>query len=410
MSKADPRDSERLAFMERYLRGSLLILDRIGSDLGQIEALSRRAAAVIQGGASVYASMNFGHLPEYETAPVRRGNPGLIKEHGGWGGVDFARLRTGDMVFTNACTRQAREARERGVYVVAVTSSYINNEFRPPSITCPNEDGLLLRDVANEILHNQAHYEQGLCCAPEIPGVTLCPSSATGTCALFWMLNAGIVAAVDRQDGGAALACASYLSILHRRVTALEMHLEKIQKTAILMAERVLDRGAWHTRSLEYAGLASELHGVECGPMIINSTDWNSAKPNVLLINAISPSDPDELKLAAQKRDEGAYVVAIAPASLDGATPGCRLLDVADAGFDNVSPELGGVMRTQGRLDANCPTSGVVGNILQQMLCAQWTDEMIRKGAPPFFFKGINQVGGRAFNAERKPLFERRGY
>jgi hypothetical protein len=401
----------RKPFMEEYLAGTLAILDGLRGELEHVGELTSRAAHVIRSGGTVYASMNFGHLPEHETAPARRGNPGLMKGHGGWASTNFDVVRPGDMVFTNDCARKVQAARDRGAYIVTVTCSYINNEFRPPGVTLPNEDGLLLRDVANDILHSHIPYEQGLVRAPEIPGVTLCPSAGTGAGTLFWMLNAGLAQKLADTGAGTVDQSAVYLSILRGRVEQTREHLARIAAVAAVMARRVLDGGTWHVKSLEYPGLASELHYVECGPMIVNNVAWNPTRPNVLLVSAISPAWPDEVTLAAERRQEGAYVIAVGPASLDGGTPrGGRLLDVADVGFDNFSPESRGVIRITGRDDAICPTSSLLGNLVQQMLCAQWTEEMIRGGAPPCYFRGINQVGGREFNAARQPLLEQRGY
>jgi len=407
-------------FMDVYLAGACAILDGLRGELEHVGELTARAASVIRGGGTVYASMNVGHLPEHETASARRGNPGIMKEHGACADAapghypcmetNFDVVRSGDMVFTNDCARKVRAARDRGAYVVAVTTSYVNNEFRPAGLTCPNEDNLLLKDVANDILHSHVPPEQGLCRTPEIPGVTLCPSAGIGTGTLFWMLNAALARKLTDASAGAADGCAEYLGILRERVERVREYTGRIREVAEAMARRVLDGGTWHVRSPEYPGLAYELHWVECGPMIVNNRPWDPARPNVLLINAVSPAYPEEIELAQEKRQEGAFVIAIGPAAARGGTPKAGILDVADVGFENFSPESQGVIRIAGREDAVCPASAIVGNLIQQTLCAQWTEEMIRRGAPPYYFRGVYQVGGREYNAARKPLFEKRGY
>jgi hypothetical protein len=405
-----PQANSRRSFMDTYFTGSCDIIDRLRGELEHIGELTTRAADVIRGSGVVYASINFGHMPEHETAARRRGNPGIMKEHGGWASTDFAIVKPGDMVFTNDCARKMQAARDRGAYVVAVTCSYINNEFRPQGVTCPNEDDLLLHDVANDILHSHVPYEQGIVLADEIPGVTLCPSATTGAATLFWMLTGELANKLHHPHAPAIDKSAAYIAILRERVERIATHMDLIQDTARIMARRIRDGGTWHVQSLEYPGLASELHSVECGPMIVNNLPWIATKPNVLLVSAISPAHRDEVELARDKRHEGAYVIAVGPSSLDGRTPTDRLLDVANVGFDNFSPESRGVINIEGCHDAICPTSGIVANIIQQMICAQWADEMIRHGSPPHFFKGVNQVGGRDFNAMHKPDFERRGY
>ena len=154
----------------------------------------------------------------------------------------------------------------------------------------------------------------------------------------------------------------------------------------------------------------SELVRVASGPWMPNTGDWNAnIFRNVFLVTAISPAYSDEVKLAMEKQVEGAFVIGIGPASMDGVVPPGRLIDVADAGFDNFSPESGGVLNIPGRKDKVCPTSGIAGNIIQQMLCAQWTDEMARRGSIPYFLLG-NYRAGRGFNRMMQPYAEERGY
>ena len=44
------------------------------------------------------------------------------------------------------------------------------------------------------------------------------------------------------------------------------------------------------------------------------------------------------------------------------------------------------------------------------MLCAQWGDEMGRRGAVPYFFQGGYQQGGSEYNAAMRIHFERQGF
>ena len=90
--------------------------------------------------------------------------------------------------------------------------------------------------------------------------------------------------------------------------------------------------------------------------------------------------------------------------------PAERLIDVVDSPFDNLSPEPGGVIGVPGREDTICPTSGIVGNVIQQMITAQWAEEMARRGSPPTFMKGFYQAGGREYNDAMEPACEQRGY
>ena len=395
-----------ILFMEEYYQGTLEILGRLSGELEQVGELTSRAAAVIRNGGTVWTSMNVGHMPFHEQEETRRGNPGILKDHKG-----FDQLKKGDMAFTNHCNRAVEAARDRGVYVVSVTVNYVDNEFRPAGFTNPNEDDVMLKDVSNEILHSHVPYYQGLVHAPEIPEFTLCPSSATGLGTLHWMLTAEIANKLANKKVRKIDKSAEYLRILTERVGRIKEHMHGIRHVAVTMARRIRKGGRWFVKSLEHPGLASELSGVASGPMIVNRGDWEATKQqNVLLVNAISPAYREEIELAMEKQLEGAYVVAIAPGSLDRVLPPGRLIDVADAGFDNYSPESGGVIAIPGHPGGICPTSGIVNNVIQQMICAQWTDEMVHRGSVPFYFMGFFQKGGREYNDALRPFFERQGF
>ena len=397
-----------MLYMEQYHHGTLEILRRLRGELDQIGELTTRAAQVIRDGGTVWTSMDRGHMPHYEQAEQRRGNPRLLKNH-----HEFEPLNRGDMVFTNWCHRDVLAAREKGVYVVCVTSNYQDNEFRPAGftdITHSNPDGLMLKDVSNAILHSHIPYTQGLVDSPEFPEFTLCPSSTTGSGTVHWLINAELAHRVAHPEAKEADKSTAYLSILTERVESVRDHMVAIRETAVTMTERVLAGGRWFARSIEHPGFETEFN-VASGPRIVNWGDWDTKnKKNIMLISAISPAYPNELKLAREKQSEGAYVIGIGPCTLDGVEPDTSLISIANAGFDNLSPESGGVIEIPGRSQSICPTSGIVGNVIQQMINAQWAEEMIRQETVPYFLRGIYQNGGREYNAATASAFERRGY
>jgi hypothetical protein len=406
---ADPSpDDDTRLFMEQYHQGTLAILAAQRGELDQIGELSSRAARVVRDGGTVWTWMTLGHLPRYEQQATRRGSPAIMQD-----ARDFDSLKGGDMIFTDRCNRDVLSARERGVYVVCVTSSYQDNEFRPAGFTDvshSNPDGLMLKDVSNQILHSHTPYTQGLVHAPQIPALAICPSSATGSGSIHWMLNAELANKLATPDAPAVSKSREYLETLTERVERLAAHLHRIRATAVTLAGRIRAGGRWFARSLEHPGLEAEYH-VASGPRVVNWGDWSSAPAqNVFSVTGISPAHEAEVELAAAKRAEGAFVVGIAPSTLDGVAPKRRLIDVADAGFDSFSPESGGVIRIAGRDDTICPTSGLVANIIQQMIVAQWADEMLRRGAVPHFLMGSYQRGGDAYNEATRSAFERQGF
>ena len=51
----------------------------------------------------------------------------------------------------------------------------------------------------------------------------------------------------------------------------------------------------------------------------------------------------------------------------------------------------------------SCPTSGIAGGVIQQMIVAQWAEEMIGRGSVPTFKRGVYQTGGPEYNEAMLP-------
>jgi hypothetical protein len=268
----------------------------------------------------------------------------------------------------------------------------------------------MLKDVSDEILHSHMPYQQGLVDCPEIPEFRLCPCATTGGGAIHWMLNAEVANKVAHPDAAEVDKSRQYLAVLTERMARMAGHMDAVQEVAATMAERVLAGGRWFARSIEHPGFQTE-YNVACGPRMVNHGDWEAnLEKNILVVNAISPAFPEEVEVATKAKAEGAYVIAIGPTTLDGEVPARGLHTIADMGLDTFSPESGGVVEIPGRAPSICPTSGVVGNVISQMICAQWAQEMIDRGAVPSFLRGFYQAGGREYNDDTEELFERRGY
>ena len=409
-----------ILFMEEYYRGTMNILGCLNGEIEHIGDLSSRAVSVVKNGGTVWQSMNIGHMPSKEQNENRRGNPQVIKDHkdmsdkknkGEMGEQMFDNLKKGDMIFTCFCNRSLQKARDRGVYVVSVPVNYVNNEFFPEGYVLPNEDNLVLGDVSNEILHSYIPHEQGLVHAPEIPYMAICPSCVTALGSLYWMIAGEIANKLTDSKAKEVDKSAEYLSILTGRIQKIhKTHVSRIRETAVEMTHRIRDGGRWFVKSIEHTGFQSELVRVASGPWMPNTGDWNANKfKNVFLVSGMSPAYKDEVKIALEKQVEGAFVIGIAPGTVDGVVPPGRLIDVADAGFDSYSPESGGVITLPKRKDKVCPTSGITGNVIQQMICAQWADEMARRGSIPYFLMG-NYRAGRGFNRMMQPYAAERGY
>ncbi|MAV35214.1 MAG: hypothetical protein CMJ59_07115 [Planctomycetaceae bacterium] len=83
------------------------------------------------------------------------------------------------------------------------------------------------------------------------------------------------------------------------------------------------------------------------------------------------------MNIAQAAWQEGALVIGIGPATLDGETPPNGPFAHCQVHFENFSPESHGVIRIPGRQQPICPMIGLTTNVIQQMLCAQWVDEAV---------------------------------
>ena len=82
----------------------------------------------------------------------------------------------------------------------------------------------MLKDVSHAILHTHVPYQQGLVHAPEIPEFALCPSSGTGSGALFWMLNAEIADKLADRKAKRVEKSITYLNTLTERVKRIKLN------------------------------------------------------------------------------------------------------------------------------------------------------------------------------------------
>ena len=283
-------------FMEEYHQGTLEILGRQAGELDHIGELTSRAASVIRNGGTVWTWMTLGHMPGAEQKETRRGSPRIMKDF-----HDFSVVKKGDMVFTDRCNREVYAARERGAYVVCVTTNYQDNEFRPAGFTDPSHahpDGLFLKDVSNDILHSHTPYTQGLVHAPEIPEFAICPSAGTGSGSTHWMLNAELANKVAHSRAPDVAKSGEYLRILTDRVERIREHMPRLREAAVSMARRIRAGGRWFARSIEHPGFQSEFH-VASGVRVVNWGDWDASKEkNVFLVTAIAPAYREEVDLA----------------------------------------------------------------------------------------------------------------
>ena len=115
-----------------------------------------------------------------------------------------------------------------------------------------------------------------------------------------------------------------------------------------------------------------------------------------------------ELGWADAAAERGNLIVGMGPA---GHT---MLAESCDIYLGTACPDEGGVMAISSRTTTVntliCPTSGIVNNILMQVLHAQFSDELCRLGQVPVFQAGALWSGAMAFQQAMQPLLDRRGF
>lgn len=395
-----------IAFGEEYYQNATKLLRDIRGEADAIAELSDVAAQALRRGNKVYANIVVGHMPGYELVNDREGNPGFFEFCPGGGGdpEHYQAMKAGDVLFTNAVEEPVKEARDKGVYVVVVTTCYVNNRNTPPGKVLPNPNDWMPEDVATRVIDSHIPWQQGLVHVPEIPEFELCPGSANGTNTIHWMITAEVAYALatgEKPNGDRGRA---YVDLLLSRLETIHAEeMEHIGNVAVTVAKRIIRGGHYYVRSRNQ-GVQSEASGVAQGPMMTNAFPVRpDGDRDVFLIAAVSPDDPQELTWAEEAKGNGNYLIGIGPSTCR------RLRERCDVFFDDRCDELAGVIDLPGRAEKVCPATGTLNNILMWMLTAQFVDEMCRRGAVPYFWMGFYR-GGLDYNNVMRPFCLERGY
>ena len=359
-----------LPFGEEYYQGVTSLLSKVYDDAEIIAGVAQKAAAALRAGKKVYTDAAIGHMPPTEMEDEREGNPAQIHCCGhNCSPEDYAALEAGDVLITNSVNDSVRQARDAGVYVVGLPTAYVNNSRTPPDKIHPNPNGWVLEDVSSEVVETYIPWEQGIVHIPQMPELPAFPVSSNLTCAIHWMLTVGTTAAV--------------------------------------VAKRIIGGGRFFVRSRN-PGVQGDANSVASGLMLTNAFEMRPAEEggdqDTFVIAAVSPDDPQELEWAAQARANGNYIIGIGPENSPALQQGCDLY------FSNRCAEAAGVVEVEGRDEKICPATGILNNIILQVLTAQFTDEMCRRGAVPYFWMGVYRVGGGDYNATLSGFFRQRGY
>ena len=139
-----------IPFGEAYYRKALDTLRQLREDSATTTEVARKVVETIRAGNTVYMNVTTGHMPTYELSNDREGNPGPFE----FTGADsctpeqYAAMKAGDMLLTNAVSEAVRDAHELGVYVVIFTTCYVNCKQTPPGRVHPNPNDWMPEDIA----------------------------------------------------------------------------------------------------------------------------------------------------------------------------------------------------------------------------------------------------------------------
>jgi hypothetical protein len=313
-------------------------------------------------------------------------------------------MSAGDVLFTNFVGEPVKAACEREVYVVVVTTCYVNNRKTPPGKVPPHPHGWMPEDVATRVIDSHIPWEQGLVHVPEIPEFPVCPGSANGTNTIHWMITAEVAHALATGEKADGSRGQMYVDTLLSQLEAFHaQEMEHLREVAVQMAKRIIEGGHYYVRSRN-RGVEFEATNIASGLMCTNAFELRpDGERDIFLIAAVSADDPVEVAWAEEARIRKNYVIGIGPST-------CRALPrLCDHFFDDRCDEPAGVIEIPGRGEKICPATGTLNNSIMWMLTAQMIDEMCRRGAVPYCFMG-GYRGGGAYNDVMRLFFLERGY
>jgi uncharacterized phosphosugar-binding protein len=398
-----------LPFGEEYYQEATKLLRKTHDDAEIIAAVAQKAAESLRAGGKVYTDAAVGHMPPPEMDDEREGNPAQIHCCGhGCTPEDYEALEAGDVLITNFVNASVRQARDGGVYVAGLPTAYYNSSSTPPGKVHQNPNEWLPEDVSSVVVETYIPWDQGIVRVPQVPELPLFPVSSNITCAIHWMLTAEVARDLASGDTPNGASGREYLDVLLERLDAIhQKDMEEIDATAVVVAKRIIGGGRFFVRSRN-PGVQGDANGVASGLMLTNAFEMRPAAEggdqDTFVIAAVSPDDPQELEWAEQARANGNYIIGIGPENSAALRQGC------DIYFSNRCAEAAGVIEVAGMDEKVCPATGILNNIILQVLTAQFTDEMCRRGAVPYFLMGVYRVGGSEYNATMRSFFRERGY
>ena len=409
-------NEKHIPFFDQYFNGTMSILSGLkDTQLGLIENEMMTAYGRGKKGATIYSQISSGHFPIEETAPDRIGQPNVMEFlPRGAKAAEYSALNSGDMVITNTINLNNFDAMDKGVRVVAVTVNYYPFAKTPPGEGYQIErEGKILKieDTANVTIDSQIPWDNGLVNAPQCRPFPVLPGGGLAQAAVYWLCAAELAGLkANRGDNSKGSWAEDYIDVCLARAEKVGRDRAKYAATGKKLAELVLAGAAWHVFGSNHA-LVSDAVGVANGPMITRRYKSEDVKAgDIVMIGAYTSNHAEEVAVARDCRKKGAYVVAITPFETDDDSSGDRLYKEVDAAFNTYSPESWGVVDLGDGDRKVCPTTGVIGDLVMWLIMASWMEEMVKRDAPPYFWKGFFMKHGRENNDRLRPYFIERGY
>ena len=408
--KSDHTWGHTTPFCDEYFENVRNLLETTVVEIPVWTAVADRAVHTIQSGYNVHANITTGHMPTAELSNDREGNPApfIFQGPDHHTPEQYAAMRSGDLLLTNCVTPAVREVRDRGVYVCVFTTPYVESGTAPSGEVVENPEGLLPEGVANEVIQTHIPWEQGLVHVPEVPEMKLFPASSNVSCSIHWCLTAEVMQSLGTNSSPDGSKAREYLEVLITRLEKMnDQNQPLIMDEAVGLAKNVINGGHIDVNGSN-EGVRSETHSVAQGLMLtcahsLRSLDEGGNK-DALIITSVSADHPQELAWARQAKDNGNRLIAV------GMEPSTELQRLSDCYLSNACHEEDGVVEVAGCEESICPTSGIINNVITQMLLAQMTDELCRRGAVPYFYMGVYRTGGSEYNGLFRRHFEARGY